>query len=37
MSVSIRPGAIALTVMFRFASSCASERVAPISPAFAAE
>jgi hypothetical protein len=37
MPVSIRPGAIALTVTPRFATSSASARVAPISPAFAAE
>ena len=37
MSVSMRPGATAFTVTLRLASSCASERVAPIRPAFAAE
>ena len=37
ISVSISPGATAFTVISRFASSCASERVAPMMPALAAE
>ena len=37
MSVSMRPGATAFTVTLRLATSLASDRVAPIRPAFAAE
>ena len=37
MSVSMRPGATAFTVTLRFATSFASERVAPMRPALAAE
>ena len=36
ISVSIRPGATLFTVIWRFASSCASARVAPMSPALEA-
>ncbi len=36
MSVSMNPGAMALTVMPRAATSWASDLVSPIMPAFAA-
>ena len=36
MSVSMKPGATALTVMPRRATSCDTVLVMPISPAFAA-
>ena len=34
MSVSMKPGATAFTVMLRLAISCASDLVRPINPAF---
>ena len=34
MSVSMKPGATALTVILRLAISCASDLVKPINPAF---
>ena len=37
ISVSMKPGATALTVMSRLATSRASDLVSPMSPAFAAE
>ena len=37
MSVAMKPGATALTVMLRLASSRATVRVRPITPAFEAE
>ena len=37
MSVSTHPGAIALTVIFRFTSSSDSARVKPITPCFVAQ